>query len=61
MQLITGASDDWAMGGAGIRFVYTVELPDQGRYNFILPNSYIRVVGPEALDITSNMILNLPK
>ena len=53
----SGASDDWAKGGAGIKFSYTIELPDTGRsgmkrrwnhlkdcisrYNFILPPSRI--------------------
>ena len=32
-----GGSDDWAKGGAGIKFSYTVELPDTGRHGFILP------------------------
>ena len=27
----SGASDDWAKGGAGIKFSYTIELPDTGR------------------------------
>ena len=49
------------MGGAGIRFSYTIELPDTGRHNFILPTSYIGRVGPDALDIVTNMILHLPK
>ena len=33
----TGGSDDWAKGGAGIKYSYTVELPDTGRHGFILP------------------------
>ena len=32
-----GGSDDWAKGGAGIKYSYTVELPDTGRHGFILP------------------------
>ena len=27
----SGASDDWAKGGAGIKYSYTIELPDTGR------------------------------
>ena len=49
------------MGGAGIRFSYTIELPDTGQNHFILPASYIGRVGPDALDIVTNMILHLPK
>ena len=26
-----GASDDWAKGEAGIKYSYTIELPDTGR------------------------------
>ena len=26
-----GASDDWAKGAAGIKYSYTIELPDTGR------------------------------
>ena len=32
-----GGSDDWAKGGAGVKFSYTVELPDTGKHGFILP------------------------
>lgn len=43
-----GGSDDWARGGAGIKYSYTVELPDTGRHGFILPAKYIKKVGIEA-------------
>ena len=36
-----GASDDWAKGSAGIKYSYTIELPDTGRYKFLLPASRI--------------------
>ncbi|XP_023344616.1 carboxypeptidase B [Eurytemora carolleeae] len=36
----TGGADDWARGGAGIKFVYLVELPGKGR-GFLLPPSWI--------------------
>ncbi|OWF55235.1 carboxypeptidase B-like [Mizuhopecten yessoensis] len=36
-----GGSDDWAKGGANIKFSYTLELRDTGRYGFVLPVSYI--------------------
>ena len=32
-----GASDDWAKGEAGIKYSYTVELPDTGKFGFLLP------------------------
>lgn len=38
-----GASDDWAYGGAGAEYSYTIELPpdDQSSYGFVLPESEI--------------------
>ena len=36
-----GASDDWAKGEAGIKYSYTVELPDTGRHHFLLPPARI--------------------
>ena len=42
-----GGSDDWAKGGAGIKYSYTVELPDTGSYGFLLPSSRIEKVGRE--------------
>ena len=41
LSLWSGASDDWAKGAAGIKYSYTIELPDTGRYNFLLPPSRI--------------------
>lgn len=37
----SGASDDWAKGKAGIKYAYTLELRDRGRYGFLLPASQI--------------------
>lgn len=45
-----GASDDWAKGDLGIKYTYTVELRDTGRYGFILPASQIEITSLEALD-----------
>jgi len=44
-----GASDDWAKGSAGIKYSYTVELPDSlnGKHRFMLPASYILRTGRE--------------
>jgi len=41
---VTGGSDDWARGQAGIKWVLLFELPG-GVYNFMLPPRYIRSVG----------------
>ncbi|RZC35009.1 Peptidase M14 and/or Propep M14 domain containing protein [Asbolus verrucosus] len=45
-----GASDDWAMGGAGIDIVYTIELPGGGWYGFDLPASRILPVCIETFE-----------
>ncbi|XP_047992018.1 carboxypeptidase A1-like [Leguminivora glycinivorella] len=44
----SGGSDDWAKA-QGIKYSYTVELSDTGRYGFILPTSYIDSVAKESL------------
>lgn len=44
-----GGSDDWAKGVANIKYAYTIELRDTGRYGFILPAQYIVTSGKEAL------------
>merc|ERR1712173_76478 len=54
-----GGSDDWAKGGAGIKYSYTIELPDTGKYGFILPSSQIMKVAPDAFSATKAMILDL--
>ncbi|XP_072767295.1 carboxypeptidase B [Anoplolepis gracilipes] len=41
MYPISGASDDWAKGVAGIKYSYTVELRDRGTYGFLLPATQI--------------------
>lgn len=43
----SGGSDDWAKGVAGIKYAYTVELPDTGNYGFVLPASRIEPTGQE--------------
>jgi murein tripeptide amidase MpaA len=45
----SGASDDWAKGALGIKFSYTVELRDSGRYGFILPAHLIEPTAEEAI------------
>jgi len=54
--LITGGSDDWAKEKAGIKYAYTVELPDDGRYGFVLPASQIEPVGQEVWEAVKNMM-----
>lgn len=44
-----GGSDDWAKGTAKMKYAYTIELRDNGRYGFVLPASYIEPTAKEAL------------
>ncbi|XP_023248305.1 carboxypeptidase B-like [Copidosoma floridanum] len=44
-----GGSDDWAKGLANIKYAYTIELRDKGKYGFILPAMYIKPTALEAL------------
>ncbi|XP_014250278.1 carboxypeptidase B-like [Cimex lectularius] len=43
----SGSSDDWAKGKAGIKYSYTIELRDKGKYGFLLPASQILPTGRE--------------
>lgn len=54
-----GGSDDWAFGGAGIPYSYTIELPDTGSYGFILPASQIETVGRETMNAVKAMMMDL--
>ena len=56
---IAGGSDDWAKGGAGIKYSYTVELPDTGRHGFLLPASKTLGSAKEAMALTEAMITNM--
>lgn len=51
-----GGSDDFAYGQADIKLSYTIELPDSGRYGFLLPPSEIVPVGQETVLGISAMI-----
>ena len=51
-----GGSDDWAKGGANIKYSYTIELPDTGRHGFLLPAKRALQTGKEALEMTIAMI-----
>lgn len=46
----SGASDDWAKGDLNIKYTYTVEMRDAGRYGFILPANQIEPAGREGLE-----------
>uniref|UniRef100_A0A672YVB0 Carboxypeptidase B2 (plasma) n=1 Tax=Sphaeramia orbicularis TaxID=375764 RepID=A0A672YVB0_9TELE len=48
IYLAPGGSDDWAYN-LGIKYSFTFELQDQGRYGFLLPPSHISKACNEAL------------
>lgn len=50
LYVASGGSDDWAKGGAGIKYTYTVELRDTGKYGFLLPANQIIPTGIETLE-----------
>ena len=54
-----GASDDWAKGSAGIKYSYTIELPDTGKYRFVLPASRIDRTAREAVRAVKAMAEDL--
>lgn len=56
-----GGADDWAKGAAGVKYAYTIELPDTGRYGFILPASYIQSVAKEALSAVAVLAQEVQK
>jgi len=47
LLIVIGCSDDWAKGKAGIKYSYTIELPDKGMYGFLLPAEKIVPTGKE--------------
>jgi len=54
-----GGSDDWAKGAAGIKYSYTFELRDTGRYGFALPASQIKPTGEETFNAVRALALGL--
>ncbi|CAH0563476.1 unnamed protein product [Brassicogethes aeneus] len=45
----SGGSDDWAKGVMKMKYAYTIELRDSGRFGFVLPANYIQPTAREAL------------
>ncbi|XP_063298544.1 carboxypeptidase B-like [Pelobates fuscus] len=48
IYLAAGGSDDWAYD-AGVKYSFTFELRDTGRYGFLLPESQIQATSQETL------------
>ncbi|EPY78914.1 plastin-2 isoform 16 [Camelus ferus] len=61
-DLAPGGSDDWIYD-LGIKYSFTIELRDTGRYGFLLPERYIKPTCTEALaavsKIASHVIRNV--
>ncbi|XP_076242094.1 carboxypeptidase B [Calliopsis andreniformis] len=45
----SGGSDDWAKAMLKLKYTYTVELRDTGKYGFVLPSRFIIPTAKEAL------------
>nr|XP_020643683.1 carboxypeptidase B2 isoform X3 [Pogona vitticeps] len=62
IYLAPGGSDDWAYD-LGIKYSFTFELQDKGRYGFLLPQRFIKPTCSEALTgikiIVSHVIKNM--
>ena len=62
LDLAPGGSDDWAYD-LGIKYSFTFELQDKGRYGFLLPQRFIKPTCSEALTgikiIVSHVIKNM--
>lgn len=48
-MMLTGGSDDWAKGQAGLKYAFTIEMRDTGRHGFVMPANHILSSGKEAL------------
>ncbi|EFX75601.1 hypothetical protein DAPPUDRAFT_306729 [Daphnia pulex] len=47
LYIASGSSIDWVKGAAGVKYAYTLELRDSGRYGFLLPARLILPSGKE--------------
>ncbi|KAM9050094.1 carboxypeptidase B2 isoform 2-T2 [Megaptera novaeangliae] len=54
LYLAPGGSDDW-IHDLGIKYSFTIELRDTGRYGFLLPESYIKPTCTEAFAAVSKI------
>ncbi|KAF5290651.1 hypothetical protein FQR65_LT01941 [Abscondita terminalis] len=56
LDIASGVSTDWVAGVKKVKMVYTFELPDEGRYGFLLPADQIIPTGQETFDAVMVMI-----
>ena len=45
-----GGSEDWTYGELGVKYSFSVELRDTGRYGFLLPPDQIIPTGEETFE-----------
>ena len=45
-----GGSEDWTYGELGVKYSFSVELRDEGRYGFLLPPRQIIPTGKETFE-----------
>ncbi|CAB4056327.1 Carboxypeptidase B,Carboxypeptidase O,Mast cell carboxypeptidase A,Carboxypeptidase A2,Carboxypeptidase A1,Carboxypeptidase B2,Carboxypeptidase A5 [Lepeophtheirus salmonis] len=57
--LSSGTSDDWMYGVAGIKYSFTIELRDEGKYGFLLPSSQIVPTAEETFAGISALIADI--
>lgn len=44
-------------GVAGVKYAYTLELRDAGRYGFILPGNFKRIIGKISISLPTVLLL----
>ena len=54
-----GGSDDWVKGVVGVKYCYTIELRDTGRYGFLLPVQQIIPTGKETFEGFKHVMLKV--
>jgi hypothetical protein len=62
LYVASGGSDDWAKGVANIKYVYTMEVRDEGQYGFELPASQILPTAKEtweAFKVIADKVISL--
>ncbi|KAF3825821.1 hypothetical protein GH733_006648 [Mirounga leonina] len=55
LYLAPGGSDDWIYD-LGVKYSFTIELRDKGRYGFLLPERYIKPTCTEAFAALSKIV-----
>ncbi|KAM6178217.1 carboxypeptidase B2 [Rhynchocyon petersi] len=60
LYLAPGGSDDWIYD-LGIKYSFTIELRDKGRYGFLLPERYIKPTCTEALAAVGRIVWHVIK